>query len=103
MRRLVTPRAGSKIAVPAVRTRPMMLVSARSPAARAWIASAAMCDATFAERWFHWFFFGQTQKSAEQFINANPDAWYTAAPEHMGQEAMRTTSARSTARARSMP
>jgi len=42
MRRLATPRAGSKTAVPAVSTRPMMLVLARSPAARAWMASAAM-------------------------------------------------------------
>jgi hypothetical protein len=42
MRRLATPRAGSKTAVPAVSTRPMMLVSAWSPATRARIASAAM-------------------------------------------------------------
>ena len=42
MRRLAISRAGSKIAVPAVSTRPMMLVSARSPAARARIASAAI-------------------------------------------------------------
>lgn len=47
----------------------------------------ARCDATFAERWFHWFFFGQTEKPAERFISADPDAWYTATPEHMGQEA----------------
>jgi haloacetate dehalogenase len=47
----------------------------------------ARCDATFAERWFHWFFFGQTEKAAERFISADPDAWYTATSEHMGQEA----------------
>ncbi|HTS96819.1 MAG TPA: alpha/beta hydrolase [Streptosporangiaceae bacterium] len=47
----------------------------------------ARCDATFAARWFHWFFFGQTDKPAEQFINANPDAWYTATAAQMGEEA----------------
>ena len=47
----------------------------------------ARCDATFAERWFHWFFLGQTEKPAERFISADPDAWYTATPEYMGQEA----------------
>jgi haloacetate dehalogenase len=47
----------------------------------------AWCDAAFAARWFHWFFFGQTEKPAEGFISADPDAWYTATPEHMGQEA----------------
>jgi haloacetate dehalogenase len=45
------------------------------------------CDARFAARWFHWFFFGQTDKPAERFISADPDAWYTATPEHMGAEA----------------
>jgi haloacetate dehalogenase len=47
----------------------------------------ALCDATFAVSWYHWFFLGQTDKPAERFINADPDAWYTATPEHMGQEA----------------
>jgi haloacetate dehalogenase len=47
----------------------------------------ARCDATFAASWYHWFFFGQTQRPAERFINADPDAWYTATAEHMGQEA----------------
>jgi haloacetate dehalogenase len=47
----------------------------------------ARCDATFAARWFHWFFFGQTEKPAEQFINADPERWYTATDEHMGPEA----------------
>jgi haloacetate dehalogenase len=45
------------------------------------------CDATFARAWFHWFFLGQTDKPAEALINANPDAWYTATSEHMGEEA----------------
>ena len=47
----------------------------------------ARCDATFAASWYHWFFLGQTGKPAEPFINADPDAWYTASAEHMGQEA----------------
>jgi haloacetate dehalogenase len=45
------------------------------------------CDARFAAAWWHWFFLGQTAKPAEQFITANPRAWYTAGPEQMGQEA----------------
>ena len=47
----------------------------------------ARCDARFAARWYHWFFFGQTQKPAERFINADPDAWYTATADQMGEEA----------------
>jgi haloacetate dehalogenase len=47
----------------------------------------ARCDAAFAASWYHWFFFGQTERPAERFINADPEAWYTAWPEHMGQEA----------------
>ena len=47
----------------------------------------ARCDARFAARWYHWFFFGQTERPAERFINADPDAWYTATAEHMGAEA----------------
>jgi len=45
------------------------------------------CDARFAASWFHWFFFGQTDKPAERFISADPEAWYTATAEHMGAEA----------------
>jgi haloacetate dehalogenase len=45
------------------------------------------CDARFARAWFHWFFLGQTDKPAEHLINANPDAWYTASSDHMGEEA----------------
>jgi haloacetate dehalogenase len=47
----------------------------------------ARCDARFAASWWHWFFFGQTDKPAERVINADPDAWYTAGPELMGEEA----------------
>jgi haloacetate dehalogenase len=47
----------------------------------------ARCDATFAERWYHWFFFGQTERPAERVISADPDAWYAATAEHMGSEA----------------
>ncbi|GAA4097187.1 alpha/beta hydrolase [Actinomadura miaoliensis] len=47
----------------------------------------ARCDARFAASWWHWFFFGQTAKPAEQVINADPDAWYTATDAHMEPEA----------------
>ena len=47
----------------------------------------ARCDARFAASWYHWFFFGQTERPAERFISADPDAWYTATAEHMGYEA----------------
>ena len=46
----------------------------------------ARTDARFAAAWWHWFFFGQTAKPAERVINADPDAWYTASPETMGEE-----------------
>ena len=38
----------------------------------------ARCEARFAASWYHWFFFGQTDKPAERFISADPEAWYTA-------------------------
>jgi haloacetate dehalogenase len=47
----------------------------------------ARCDARFAAAWYHWFFFAQTQRPAERFINADPDSWYTATDKHMGPEA----------------
>ena len=47
----------------------------------------ARADARFASRWWHWFFFGQTDRPAEDVINADPDAWYRFTPEHMGAEA----------------
>ncbi|MEV0161207.1 haloacetate dehalogenase [Nonomuraea fuscirosea] len=47
----------------------------------------ARADAKFAAAWWHWFFLGQTANPAERVINADPDAWYTATAEQMGQEA----------------
>jgi haloacetate dehalogenase len=46
----------------------------------------ARCDATFAGAWWHWFFFGQTEKPAERVISADPEAWYRPDPELMGRE-----------------
>lgn len=45
------------------------------------------CDARFAERWWHWFFLGQTSKPAERIINADPEAWYGGDSETMGESA----------------
>ena len=45
------------------------------------------CDARFAASWWHWFFFAQTDKPAERVISADPDAWYAAGPELMGDAA----------------
>jgi haloacetate dehalogenase len=47
----------------------------------------ARADARFASAWWHWFFFGQTAKPAEWIIGRDPDAWYTATAEIMGEEA----------------
>jgi haloacetate dehalogenase len=47
----------------------------------------ARCDAKFAAAWWHWFFLGQTDKPAERVISADPDGWYLAGPEQMGEEA----------------
>ena len=47
----------------------------------------ARADTRFASTWWHWFYFGQTDKPAEPVINADPDAWYGITPEHMGEEA----------------
>jgi haloacetate dehalogenase len=44
------------------------------------------CNARFAARWWHWFFFGQPEKP-ERAILADPDAWYGGSPEAMGSEA----------------
>ena len=46
----------------------------------------ARCDARFAAAWWHWFFFAQPDKP-ERAILADPDAWYRAGPEPMGEEA----------------
>jgi haloacetate dehalogenase len=42
----------------------------------------------FVRAWWHWWSMGQTEKTAERVICADPDAWYsTPAPETMGGEA----------------
>ena len=46
----------------------------------------ARCDATFAARWWHWFFLGQVDKPAERVICADPDAWYGGNADAMGAE-----------------
>jgi haloacetate dehalogenase len=43
-------------------------------------------DARFATAWWHWFFFGQTDKPAEDWISRDPDAWYRGDPTRMGGE-----------------
>jgi len=48
--------------------------------------AVARCDARFAMRWWHWFFFAQPDKP-ERAINADPDAWYGGDPQVMGAEA----------------
>jgi haloacetate dehalogenase len=47
----------------------------------------ARADARFAQAWWHWFFFGQTEKPAERVINADPKAWYRNTDEHMAPAA----------------
>jgi len=40
----------------------------------------------FVRTWWHWWFFGQTEKPAERLINLDPDAWYrTPSPAEMGE------------------
>jgi haloacetate dehalogenase len=47
------------------------------------------CDARFAAAWWHWWFFGQTEKPAEHVISADPDAWYAEGDEErMGPEGL---------------
>jgi haloacetate dehalogenase len=41
------------------------------------------CDARFAARWWHWFFFGVPDKP-ERAILADPGAWYKSDPDRMG-------------------
>lgn len=43
------------------------------------------CDARFAERWYHWFFFAQPD-TPELVINADPMAWYRTDAGLMGAE-----------------
>jgi haloacetate dehalogenase len=47
----------------------------------------ARADARFAAAWWHWWFLGQTEKPAERVICADPDAWYTARGDVMGEDA----------------
>jgi haloacetate dehalogenase len=44
------------------------------------------CDERFAAGWWHWFFFAQTAKPAEDIINRDPLAWYRADPAALGAE-----------------
>jgi haloacetate dehalogenase len=44
-------------------------------------------DWRFARSWWHWWFFAQTDKPAEDVILRDPDAWYRVSPELMGSEA----------------
>jgi haloacetate dehalogenase len=44
------------------------------------------CDERFAASWWHWFFFAQTAKPAEDIINRDPLAWYRADPVALGAE-----------------
>ena len=43
------------------------------------------CDARFAKRWYHWFFYAQPE-TPERVINADPLAWYRPDPQLMGAE-----------------
>lgn len=45
----------------------------------------ARCDARFAQKWFHWFFFAQPDRP-ERAILADPDGWYRGDPDTMGVE-----------------
>lgn len=44
-------------------------------------------DWRFSLSWWHWWFFGQLEKPAEDFITLNPNAWYSVSPTRMGKEA----------------
>jgi haloacetate dehalogenase len=44
------------------------------------------CDARFASEWWHWFFFAQTAKPAEDWIVRDPLSWYRADPDALGAE-----------------
>jgi haloacetate dehalogenase len=44
------------------------------------------CDDRFAAAWWHWFFFAQTEKPAENLIARDPGAWYRGDPAVMGLE-----------------
>jgi len=40
-------------------------------------------DARFAQAWWHWFFFAQTEKPAEEVISREPEWWYRIDRTHM--------------------
>jgi haloacetate dehalogenase len=45
------------------------------------------CNAKFAAAWWHWWFFAQSDKPAERFINRDPEAWYgSGSLERMGPD-----------------
>ena len=44
------------------------------------------CDERFAAAWWHWFFFAQTAKPAEEIINRDPLGWYRVDPAAMGTD-----------------
>jgi haloacetate dehalogenase len=44
------------------------------------------CDDRFAAAWWHWFFFAQTEKPAENLIARDPSAWYRGDAASMGAE-----------------
>lgn len=46
-------------------------------------------DWRFALSWWHWWFFGQLDKPAEDVINADPFSWYRVTPDGMGEDAYR--------------
>jgi len=47
----------------------------------------ARCDATFAQRWWHWFFLAQPADKPERAILADPEAWYAIDRKYMSDEA----------------
>ena len=50
------------------------------------IEALERCDARFAQLYWHWWFFAQTDKPAEPLISRDPEAWYKPDPEVMGAE-----------------
>lgn len=50
------------------------------------IEALERCNAHFAKAWWHWFFFAQLE-TPERVINADPEAWYKATSQYMGDDA----------------
>jgi haloacetate dehalogenase len=61
------------------------------------------CDARFAASWYHWFFFGQTERPAERFIDADPRPGTPRRPSTWARKPSRTTVVRSTTPRRFTP